>query len=84
MSLIRDKGGDPSVRPGTRRSTGMTISRLSLRALAIILALAPWPAPRCCLPVRSPIDSAVLGADWECTQTAYRADDLRAAGHPGS
>ena len=49
----------------------MTISRLSLKALAITLAVAALAGAALLLARPQPIDSAVLGADWECTQTAF-------------
>ena len=49
----------------------MTISRLSLKALAITLALAALSGAAVLLARPQPIESAVLGADWECTQTAF-------------
>ncbi|PDT87448.1 hypothetical protein CO669_25105 [Bradyrhizobium sp. Y36] len=49
----------------------MTISRLSLRALAIAVAVMAVAGAMLLLARPQPIDSAVLGADWECTQTAF-------------
>jgi hypothetical protein len=49
----------------------MSISRLSLKALAITLALAAICGAAALLGRPQPIESAVLGADWECTQTAF-------------
>jgi hypothetical protein len=49
----------------------MSIFRLSLRGLAIALALAAASGAAVLLANPQPIDSAVLGADWECTQTAF-------------
>ena len=49
----------------------MTISRLSLRALVIALALAAVSGAAVLLAHPQPVDSTVLGAEWECTQTAY-------------
>ncbi|QQO11800.1 hypothetical protein JJB99_20030 [Bradyrhizobium diazoefficiens] len=49
----------------------MTISRLSLRALAIAFALAAVTGAAVLLALPQTIDSAVLGAGWECTQTAF-------------
>ena len=49
----------------------MTIFRLSLKALAITLALAAISGAAVLLARPQPIESAVLGADWECTQTAF-------------
>lgn len=47
----------------------MTIFRLSLKALAIALTLVAGAALLRARP--QPIESAVLGADWECTRTAF-------------
>ncbi|MBR0950830.1 hypothetical protein [Bradyrhizobium canariense] len=49
----------------------MTISRLSLKALAIAVAVAALVGATLLLARPQPIESAVLGADWECTQTAF-------------
>jgi hypothetical protein len=49
----------------------MTISRLSLKALAITVAIAAVAGAALLLARPQPIDSAVLGAEWECTQTAF-------------
>ncbi|MBW7973209.1 hypothetical protein [Bradyrhizobium sp. BR 10289] len=49
----------------------MTISRLSLKALAFTLAAAALAGATLLLARPQPIESAVLGADWECTQTAF-------------
>ncbi|WP_314959592.1 hypothetical protein [Bradyrhizobium cosmicum] len=49
----------------------MTIFHLSLKALAIVVAVAAVTAAALLLARPQPIDSAVLGADWECTQTAF-------------
>ncbi|MCK1654003.1 hypothetical protein IVA88_21545 [Bradyrhizobium sp. 149] len=49
----------------------MTISRLSLKALAIAVAVAAMAGATLLLARPQPIESAVLGADWECTQTAF-------------
>lgn len=49
----------------------MTISRLSLRALAIVVALAAVAGVAMLFARPQPVDSTVLGAEWECTQTAY-------------
>jgi hypothetical protein len=49
----------------------MTISRLSLKALAFTLAVAALAGATLLLARPQPIDSAVLGADWECTRTAF-------------
>ncbi|MGY4437093.1 hypothetical protein ACVWWO_009570 [Bradyrhizobium sp. F1.13.1] len=49
----------------------MTISRLSLKALAIAVAVAALAGVTLLFASPQPIESAVLGADWECTQTAF-------------
>jgi hypothetical protein len=49
----------------------MTISRRSLKALAIAVAVAAVAGAALLLARPQPIESAVLGADWECTQTAF-------------
>ncbi|WP_431203123.1 hypothetical protein ACQ86E_30550 [Bradyrhizobium betae] len=49
----------------------MTISRLSLKALAIAAAVAAVAGAALLLARPQPFESAVLGADWECTQTAF-------------
>ncbi|MDD1521848.1 MULTISPECIES: hypothetical protein [Bradyrhizobium] len=49
----------------------MTISRPSLKALAIAFAVAGVAGAALLLARPQPIESAVLGADWECTRTAF-------------
>ena len=49
----------------------MTISRLTLRAFAIAFALVAVAGAMLLLARPQPIESAVLGAGWECTQTAF-------------
>jgi hypothetical protein len=49
----------------------MPIFRLSLKALAITCALAAISGAAVLLGRPQPIESAVLGADWECTRTAF-------------
>jgi hypothetical protein len=49
----------------------MTFFRLSLKALAITVAAAAMAGAVLLLGRPQPIDSTVLGADWECTQTAF-------------
>ncbi|MBR0967917.1 hypothetical protein JQ554_27140 [Bradyrhizobium diazoefficiens] len=49
----------------------MTISRLSRKALAIAVAVVALAAAALLLARPQPFESAVLGADWECTQTAF-------------
>ncbi|MCK1360310.1 hypothetical protein [Bradyrhizobium sp. 199] len=49
----------------------MTTSRLNLKALAIAFALVAVGGAMLLLGRPQPIESALLGADWECTQTAF-------------
>ncbi|MBR0812890.1 MULTISPECIES: hypothetical protein [Bradyrhizobium] len=49
----------------------MPISRLSLKALAIAFVLVAVAGAMLLLGRPQPVESAVLGADWECTQTAF-------------
>ncbi|WP_025036196.1 hypothetical protein [Bradyrhizobium sp. DOA9] len=49
----------------------MTISILSLKALALTLAVAALVGATLLFARPHPVDNAVLGADWECTQTAF-------------
>lgn len=49
----------------------MTISTLRLKALAIAVALVVVAGAVLLLARPQPIESAVLGAGWECTQTAF-------------
>lgn len=49
----------------------MTFFRLSLKALAIAFTLVAVAGAALLLARPQPIESAVLGADWECTQTAF-------------
>ncbi|MCK1723504.1 hypothetical protein [Bradyrhizobium sp. 141] len=49
----------------------MPISRLSLKALAIAFVLVAVAGAMLLLSRPQPIESAVLGAGWECTQTAF-------------
>ncbi|MGL9617747.1 hypothetical protein QRQ56_07090 [Bradyrhizobium sp. U531] len=49
----------------------MTISRLTLKALVIACALVAVAGAMLLLGRPQPIESAVLGTDWECTQTAF-------------
>jgi hypothetical protein len=49
----------------------MTIFQLSLKALAITLAVAAVAGTALLVGRPRPIESAVLGGDWECTQTAF-------------
>ena len=48
----------------------MTFSRLSLKALAI-LAVAALAGVSVALTRPKPIDSAVLGSEWQCHKTAF-------------
>ena len=49
----------------------MTISGFRLKALAIAIAVVVVAGAMLLLARPQPIESAVLGADWECTQTAF-------------
>lgn len=49
----------------------MTISRPSLKAFAIAFVLASVAGAAVQLARPQPIESAVLGAGWECSQTAF-------------
>lgn len=49
----------------------MSIFRLSLKGLAIALALAAVSGAAVLLARPQQVDSSVLGAEWECTQTAF-------------
>lgn len=49
----------------------MTIFRPSLKVLALAVAVAAVTGAALLLARPQPVDSAVLGADWECTQTAF-------------
>jgi hypothetical protein len=49
----------------------MRIFRLSLKVLAIAVAVAVLAGATLLLGRPQPIESAVLGADWECTRTAF-------------
>ena len=49
----------------------MSFFRLSLKALAITVAAAAMAGAVLLLARPQPIESTVLGADWECTQTAF-------------
>ncbi|BAC49698.1 blr4433 [Bradyrhizobium diazoefficiens USDA 110] len=71
MSLIREHAERRLASAPTRRSTGMMIFRLSLKALAITVAVAALAGAAFLLARPQPIESAVLGADWECSQTAF-------------
>jgi hypothetical protein len=49
----------------------MIFFRLSLKALAITVATVAVTAAVLLAGRPQPIESAVLGANWECTQTAF-------------
>jgi hypothetical protein len=49
----------------------MPISRLTLKTLSIAFVLVSVAGAMLLLARPQPIESAVLGADWECTQTAF-------------
>jgi hypothetical protein len=49
----------------------MTIFPLGLKTLAIAAAVAGLSAGALLFARPQPIESAVLGADWECTRTAF-------------
>lgn len=49
----------------------MTLSRFSLKALAIAAVLVAVAGAMLLFGRPQPIESAVLGADWECTQTVF-------------
>ena len=49
----------------------MPISRLTLKTLSIAFVLVTVAGAMLLLARPQPIESAVLGAGWECTQTAF-------------
>jgi hypothetical protein len=49
----------------------MTFFRLSLKALAITFTVAALAGAGLLLARPRPIENAVLGAGWECSQTAF-------------
>lgn len=49
----------------------MPISRLTLKTLSIAFAVVAVAGAALLLARPQPIESAVLGTDWECTQTAF-------------
>ncbi|WFU21304.1 hypothetical protein QA649_24675 [Bradyrhizobium sp. CB1717] len=49
----------------------MTIFRLGLKALALILVVAALAGAALLFARPQPVENAVLGADWECSQTAF-------------
>lgn len=49
----------------------MTIFRVSLKSLAITFAVAAVACAALLFGRPHPIESAVLGTGWECTQTAF-------------
>jgi hypothetical protein len=49
----------------------MTFSRLSLRALAITIAAVALACAAIALARPKPIESALLGPEWQCSRTAF-------------
>jgi hypothetical protein len=49
----------------------MSFFRLSLKALAIIFAVAAVAGAALLLARPQPIENAVLGSGWECSRTAF-------------
>ncbi|MBR0845154.1 hypothetical protein JQ607_33600 [Bradyrhizobium liaoningense] len=49
----------------------MTIFRLSLKALALTLVVTALVGATLLFARPQPVENTVLGADWECTQTAF-------------
>jgi hypothetical protein len=49
----------------------MTIFRLSLKALALTLAVAALAGAALLFGRPQPVANTVLGADWECSRTAF-------------
>jgi hypothetical protein len=49
----------------------MTFFRLSLKALAITFATVALAGVAIVLARPKPIDSAMLGAEWQCSRTAF-------------
>lgn len=49
----------------------MTLFRLSLKALAITFAAVALAGAALALARPQPIENAVLGSEWQCSQTAY-------------
>lgn len=49
----------------------MTSFRLSLKALAITFALVALAGAAVALARPKPIENAVLGNEWQCSQTAF-------------
>ncbi len=49
----------------------MTLFRLSLKALAIVFAVAALAGAALLLARPQPIENAVLGTGWECSRTAF-------------
>lgn len=52
-------------------ATAMTFFGLSLRTLAITVAAVALASLAISLARPKPIESAVLGADWQCSRTAF-------------
>jgi hypothetical protein len=50
---------------------GMTFFRLNLKALVITFAATALAGAALLLARPQPIESAVLGGNWECTRTAF-------------
>ena len=61
----------PNLRTQTNGATAMTLFRLSIRALAITVATTALAGVAITLGRPMPIDSAVLGAEWRCSRTAF-------------
>lgn len=49
----------------------MTFSRLNLRAVAIAVTMATLAGAAVGLARPRPIESATLGAEWQCSRTAF-------------
>ena len=49
----------------------MTVSRLNLRVLAMTFAATMLGSTTIALVRPKPIESAILGAEWQCSQTAF-------------
>ncbi|MCP3399784.1 MULTISPECIES: hypothetical protein [unclassified Bradyrhizobium] len=60
----------------------MTNFRLSPRALAIAVAAVAVAGAALLFARPQPIESAVLGTDWECTQTAFVVTTCAPRGTP--
>ena len=55
----------------TTRNNAMTFSPLSLKVLAIMFVIAALAGGAVALTRSKSIESAVLGSEWQCTQTAF-------------